>query len=198
MPTTIRQATKKTQKPRKRIGRQKWMWLHTAISSFFLPAAMIFLITGSLLPFHIRGSSHSQTHDILFDTPIGETNSDKLAALENQLSKQSLSHIWGTVKFNKSSVIWIDTSKTVRLKILDAGLAGELKVTQYSFFQRLIRFHFALSPPVKLFAVALSIAAALIFLTGVVLALQVPSLRKTTIRWTLIGFICTLILFIFA
>ncbi|QQE10898.1 hypothetical protein JD969_15535 [Planctomycetota bacterium] len=188
----------RSKKHKKMIKRPFWMWLHTVISSFYLSAALIFLITGALLPFHIRGSSESQTHEIIFDEPVDTTDTDMLNALTSELDKRSILHTWGTIKTGKESITWLDTNKLARLKITDAGFGGQLKITQYSFYQRLIRFHFALSPPVKIFAVSLTIAASLIFITGIVLALQVPSLRKTTIIWTAIGFVFTTLLFLLA
>ena len=188
-----RTSKSKKSKKKKLIKRPIWMKIHTIISAFFLPAAMIFLITGALLPFHIRGSSETETVYMEFDDPV-ESSSQMMGVLENEFAKRSMTKVFGKLRTKKNSISWSDTNKRVNLKITDAGFSGELKISEYSFYQKLIRFHFAVSPAIKIFAICFSIAAGLIFFTGVVLAIQVPSLRKDTIVWTVIGFVFTAVL----
>ena len=180
------------------LKRPFWLKFHTIIASFFLPIAAVFLISGILLVTGVRSRTEPQTFQLNFPTQIQNTDSAKLAIIEHQLDQRGSSHLYGTTYTRRGQFTWANSSLRASLRLDPGRTTGTLTIRPASFLSQLNHFHFAVTPLHETIAIATVIASAIIFLTGVILALQVKTLRRIAIIWTILGCVFTILVLIFA
>ena len=185
-------------KPPLTLKRPLFLKFHTIIASFFLPIVAIFLISGTLLVFNIHSRPNAQTYNITFPYKIENTDSAKLAIIEQQLDQRNIPHHAGTTFTRRGHLTYRDMDTRASLRLNPGRTSATLTIAKSDFISKLHHFHFAVTPLLKIIAIATVIASAIIFLTGVVLALQVKSLRRTAIIWTFLGIAFTILLLFLA
>ncbi|QQE10722.1 hypothetical protein JD969_14605 [Planctomycetota bacterium] len=186
--------TKKSHIPK----RPFWLKLHTIIASFFLPIAAIFLLSGIFLVTGVRSRTEPQTYDLVFTQQIDNSDSAKLAIIENELDARGISHMLGSTYTRRGELNWRNSSIRASLRLNTGRTTGTLTIQHASFLSKLNYFHFAVTPLHEVIAIATVIASTIIFLTGVVLAIQVKALRRTAIIWTALGTAFTIMVLIIA
>lgn len=162
------------------------MQVHALIAAFIFPVATMFLITGALYTWGIKGSYQDDVHEIRLDQPL-ERELGKLTGLaEAQLERLDLAPPSGNPKLKKYGphflLEWTGSSRDVVLEPTDDALVARLTVKHTTWYRHLVQLHKAKGGEVfKVYAAVLAISLATLLVTGFMLALQTPKLKQATI-----------------
>lgn len=160
--------------------------LHVVIAAVMLPAILLFLLTGSLYTWGIKGEYHTQTVELALAVPLQK---DKAAL--TQVATQALQARQIELPTGKPSVKdmgsayqleWTGASRDVLLEPTADPLKATLKIKDTSWYRHLVQLHKAKGGVVfKVYAAAAALSLLLLLISGVTLALQMPKLRAITL-----------------
>ncbi len=168
------------------------MKLHALLAAFMLPVACMFLITGALYTWGIKGHYSNESHNIILDKAL-TPNLEELVTLANaELQKLDIAVPSGNFKLKTAgqhfSLEWTGSKKDIILEPTDQPLIAKLTVKQTSWYRNLVQLHKAKGGVLfKLYAAGFAIALALLLISGFIMAWQTPKLRRLTLITSLLG-----------
>ena len=170
-----------------------WMKIHLYISTFFLPVAMIYAVTGGLEIFGFHGSSREQTIEVTLDEPLADDMDTRQAFVTNQLKKNSLPIPRGRPQTMRGQFVWgRPTGRNVMLRIVQAGNIAQIRIEVPSFYNRLALLHEARGGVVfNILAVGFAIAMIVIYISGILICWNAVKLRRAIILSTIAGLFVT-------
>ena len=179
-------------------NRFTWMQVHTYFSCFFLPIALLYIVTGVLYLFGIEGG-HSAEHEYVVSLPEGwpkDEESAKQIVLpimeEHQLGKLPedfyLEDTW---------IGWFGYKREVFFDPKQDPTNAVLKVNEHDLWHQLLLIHKGHAGNLFwLFAILLGISLTLSVVTGLLLAISVPKLRKSSLWVTFLGLLALVAVFV--
>jgi hypothetical protein len=174
------------------ISRLQLMKVHALLAAFIFPVALMFMVTGGLYTWGIKGSYSNTVYEI----PIREALQPELATLKalaaSELDKLELSYPSGEAKVKSigSSFMleWTGSSKDISLESSDNKLMAKLTVKETSWYRNLVQLHKAKGGVIfKVYAAVFAISIGLILFSGFMMAWQAPKLRRLTIGAVMAG-----------
>jgi hypothetical protein len=171
------------------------------LAAFIFPVALMFLITGSMYTWGIKGSYNVQPTFIELESPlIAET--DQLAAVAKaELDKQSIPYPSGTPKIKKGGTSfhleWSGSARDVVLHPTEDLLTAKLVVKETTWYRNLVQLHKAKGgQPFKVYAAILAASLFLILFSGFLMAWLIPKYRKQVAVASLGGVITFLLMIV--
>lgn len=168
------------------------MKYHAVLAAFILPVALMYMITGALYTWGIKGGYIDEYYDV----PLTESIQPELISLSQlakaELNKQGLSVPTGEPKIKKIGtnfmLDWAGSSKYVTLEPTADPLVAKLTVKHTTWYRTLVQLHKAKGGPVfKVYAVVFSIFMVLLLISGFIMAWQSPKLKRLTVFSSLTG-----------
>lgn len=168
--------------------KQTWMKVHLYLSLFFLPAALIYAITGSFYLFGIREEANATIHEIKIDSlPKGDEQSVILRILKENNLKIPKDTTLRTIRGNPSmgsirySVMVMKTRDGYVLRAVERSLYGILLLMHKGkggvYFD--------------IIAVGFSASLILFYVSGLIITSFCNKKRKPALLAFLLGFIIT-------
>lgn len=162
--------------------RSVWMQLHAYIACFFLPAALLYALTGGLYLLGYEGgvSKDSEYHYAL----EGGWPEDKNIA-RNIVIKE-MKRLGHDVALPKKYYLWEGkhdwfSFKREVLLIPEANGHVELKIMEHNFWRQLLLIHKGFAGDViKIFSILWGISLIFSQLSGVILALNIKKIRRNS------------------
>ncbi len=174
----------------KSLSRSFWMKCHAYIACFFLPFTVLYLATGVLHLFDIHGGIKNEYHYTV-PTPNGWPKDEAEAhdlVTDFLLDK---SHLGLSKDYYPGNDYhdWYGKNQEVMLKLTDDDKAASLTIKEHDLWLQLLLIHKGLAGVFFwvlgiLFGLHLLISA----VSGVILALQLPKIKSTSIHSFLVGF----------
>lgn len=167
------------------MNRLQLMKIHSLLAAFIFPVAIMFMVTGSLYTWGIKGSYFVETFDIPLEQAI-EPNLQELTVLaEEELNKLGLSVPSGHAKIKTMGsqflLDWTGSDKDISLAPTEDILVAKLTVKNTSWYRNLVQLHKAKGGIVfKVYAVIFSISMLLLLFSGFMMAWQTPKLKRLT------------------
>ena len=159
-----------------------WMKLHAYFACFFLPITLIYIITGMLYFFDIKGSV-SKDVEYFVSLPNGwpETEQQaKLFVLDNLKDKDHLAlpedYYWEGVHD------WYGHEQEVILSKTDDVNMAEIHIKEHDLLLQLLIIHKGFAGTFfKVFSIMFGLSLAFSTISGVVITLQLPQIKNTSI-----------------
>ncbi len=173
---------------------KKWMTWHNISSAFFLPLAMIFIITGALYMLDIRGETVRETVEFSGSTELLSDPPRLIEQLKKELPAEHLPLLDKQMENRRGSLVWGRfSSKHLTVSADREGNGLIVSVNRPSLFQTLMLAHMGKVDQLFVWFSVL-FAAVLIFsyLSGVVLAFR--CFRRMTIYTIAAGLVVTAII----
>ncbi|MFC3093923.1 PepSY domain-containing protein [Alteromonas sediminis] len=173
--------------------RPQLMKVHSILAAFILPVTVMFALTGSLYTWGIKGSYNEESYDIALQTPL-TSDVDVLKALAlSELSSKGLSKPEGKAKIKTIGqhfyLEWSGSSKDITLMPGPTEKKAILTIKHTSWYRTFVQLHKAKGGTAfKIFASLFAISLGLLLVSGFMMALQVPHLKKLALTSSLIGF----------
>lgn len=167
-----------------------WIKWHAYLSCFFLPFALLYSLTGILYLLDFKGSE-TVLHSVFIETdqPLPETELSALEIYESALKMYPQLPIERPENFwhDDHLVSWWHFQGEVLLlpTISESGLKGfQIRVEEYNFLKQLHFIHKGLAGlAFKVFGIFMGLSLLISIITGAVIALVMPKLK----RWAVIS-----------
>lgn len=175
------------------MNRMTMMKVHALLAAFVLPVACMFIITGALYTWGVTGGYVNDRYDIQLSEPL-EANLIELTALaEGEIEKRGLDNPTGKAKVKVSGahfrLEWTGSTMDVVVEPTSNPNVAKLTVKNASWYRNFVQLHKAKGGVLfKIYAAILSLSILVILLSGFVMALNTPTLRKMSIVTLLLGF----------
>jgi len=170
----------------KSIPRATLTQLHFLLAAFMFPVALMFLVTGSLYTWGIKGSYVSSTFDIPLDSPIQSEQASLETLMRDVLEQRDIALPSGTPSLRKVGTSfqleWTGSERDVLLEPTENPLVARLSVKETSWYRNFVQLHKAKGGILfKVYAAALAVSLFLMLATGFLLAWQVPRFRNQSV-----------------
>ena len=183
------------------MNRMKLMKVHALLASFILPVAIMFMVTGALYTWGIKGNYTNDVYEVQLSKPIQSNVSELTNIAQLELEKLATSYPEGEplLKVYGSHFLleWTGSSKDVILEPTDNELIAKLTVKHTSWYRNLVQLHKAKGGiAFKIYAVVLAISIGVLLISGFIMAWQTPKLKHFTLITSLVG-LCSFIVFVY-
>jgi hypothetical protein len=183
------------------MNRMTLMKVHVILAAFILPAALMFMITGALYSWDIKGNYSNDVYEIPLSKPIQSDVAELTNLAQLELDKLSTKHPEGkpTIKVYGSHFLleWSGSSKDVILEPTANDRIAKLTVKHTTWYRNLVQLHKAKGGTAfKVYAVVFALAILALLISGFIMAWQTPKLKRITLFTTLAG-LGSFVIFVF-
>lgn len=181
------------------ITRIQLMKVHALLAAFTLPVAVMFMVTGALYTWGIKGSYTQEVYEVpLTETLIPElVTLTSLAVRELDVRDISLPEGKAKVKTIGSAFMleWTGSTKDISLEPTDRDLVAKLTVKETSWYRNLVQLHKAKGGVVfKVYAAFFAFVLGMLLISGFMMAWQTPKLKRITLGAFAAGIISFLVI----
>ena len=168
------------------ITRIQLMKVHALLAAFTLPVAVMFMVTGALYTWGIKGSYTNEVYEV----PLTEMLTPELTTLTSlvvkELDQRDISLPEGKAKVKKIGsafmLEWTGSTKDISLEPTDRDLVAKLTVKETSWYRNLVQLHKAKGGVVfKVYAAFFAFVLGLLLISGFMMAWQTPKLKRITL-----------------
>lgn len=174
------------------LERTSLMKIHMLLAAFMLPVALMFLVTGGLYTWGIKGSYETAHIEVRLGKPM-EADKEALKALvRNELEQRQLELPSGKAGIRKVGdsfqFEWTGSSMDVVLEQTDDPLVANMQIKQPDALRHFVQLHKAKGGVAfKVYAALLATTLFILLVSGFILAWQLPKYRKMTAVATAAG-----------
>lgn len=174
------------------MNRLMLMKFHALLAAFILPVMVMFLVTGALYTWGIKGNYSNDVYEIQLSKPIQSDLSELMSIAQLELENLNTGFPEGKPKLKVYGshflLEWTGSSKDVILEPTDKALVAKLTVKHTSWYRNLVQLHKAKGGiAFKVYAVVLAISLGALLVSGFIMALQTPKLKRFTLITSLVG-----------
>jgi len=168
------------------ITRMQLMKVHAILAAFIFPVAIMFMITGALYTWGIKGGYSNEVYSIQYTQELKPELTSLKALAERELDNLKLSYPTGEAKIksigNDFILEWTGSSKDISLEPSNDTRVAKLTIKHTSWYRNLVQLHKAKGGIVfKVYAAFFAIAMGFILFSGFMMAWQAPKLKRLTI-----------------
>ena len=168
------------------MNRMTLIKVHILLSTFMLPAALMFLITGGLYTWGYKGSYISEEYAVELAAPLTADTEQLVAVAKAELDARSIAYPTGKAGVKKIGsayrLEWTGAGLDVLLEPTGSPETATLTIKQTTWYRNLVQLHKAKGgTPFRIYAALLAISLFVILLSGVIMAWQVPKFKKQAI-----------------
>lgn len=178
--------------------RIKIVKVHMLLAAFIFPAAVMFLITGGLYTWGVKGSYSDEVYLIELNEPLTADISQIKSLMKQELHKLSIEAPSGQASLKKGGTSfraeWTGSKRDVVLEPTDHVTSARLTVKETTWYRNLVQLHKAKGgQPFKIYAAVLALSLLIILTTGFVIAFQIPKYRRSAISAAAVGVVLFLV-----
>lgn len=161
--------------------------IHLWLAALLFPAILMFLATGALYTWGISGKTVDSTREVALSAPLDPKNEAALRDLAlAQLAAAGLDAPTGKARVRKSGTgyvyEWTGARRDVTVEPTAEPLVAKVTIKEATLHRIMVQLHKAKAgAPFKVYATILAVALFLLVLTGLIIGLQTPLLRRATI-----------------
>ncbi|MCF6289208.1 MAG: PepSY domain-containing protein [Proteobacteria bacterium] len=185
------------------INRVTLMKVHALLAAFILPAAILFLLTGALYTWGIKGNYAVVVHELHLNQPMQDDLVELVTLAKTELIKQDKNPPSGQAKIKRIGssfkLEWTGANMDIILEPTSQPLIAKLEIKQTSWHRQFVQLHKAKGgTPFKVYAAVFATILMLLLVTGFIMAWQMPKLRKLTLASTLLGIAAFIVVVIYS
>ncbi|TNE74332.1 hypothetical protein EP331_02230 [bacterium] len=175
------------------MDRKSLMSLHTIVAAFIMPVAIVFLVTGSLYTWGIKGSVNTEKVTETLETPLNTQSIDSVVEhVTHFIESKGYSAPSGTYNFtlNGPSVSgrWSGANMDLSFSTSYDGKTLVYEMRHTTWYSHLVQLHKAKGGTAfKVYAVILAVSLLLLLISGYMMAFQMPKYRKQALVATVTG-----------
>ncbi|MDR8522710.1 MULTISPECIES: hypothetical protein [Shewanella] len=166
-----------------------WMKLHAYLACFFLPITLVYIVTGTLYMFDIKGDVNKEyEYSVTLTDGWPETEALALPLVNRFLLDKSHKALPGDYYFENGNHDWYGFRQEVILIKPDAGDTAKLVVKEHDLLLQLLIVHKGFAGQFfKWFSVLFAASLSFSIISGVVITLQLPQLKTPALYSILAG-----------
>ena len=169
--------------------RMLWMKLHAYLACFFLPITLLYIVTGMLYFFDFKGEVKSEV-EYFFEVKEGFPKTEEKAEqiVRNYLVKDKFVELPQDYYLYKGTHDWYGHEREVILKPTDKENVVEIHIMEHDLLLQLLIVHKGFAGTFfKIFSILFGLALLFSVISGVVITLQLPQLKKTSMYGIVAG-----------
>jgi hypothetical protein len=179
-------------KRRERVNRVILIKLHMLLAAFIFPVAFMFMVTGGLYTWGIKGAYQSESHLVNLAQPLEGEQAELVAIVTTELQRRSITPPSGAAKIKRGGTSfkleWTGARRDVELEPTKDPLKATLTIKETSWYRNLVQLHKAKGGVMfKIYAATLAVSLFIILLSGFLMAWQVPKYRSVSLLAGLAG-----------
>ena len=180
------------------MNRKTLVEIHMLLASFMFPVALMFLITGGLYTWGLKGSYNSEVHTISLEKPLAADQEYLVSLARRELERLGVSVPSGGASLKKGGTSWkLEWTGSARDIVLEPTvneLVAQLTVKETTWYRNLVQLHKAKGGQLfKFYAAGLAVALFIILFSGFVMAWQMPAYRKRALVFSAAGVVIFLL-----
>jgi hypothetical protein len=153
------------------------------LAAFIFPVALMFLITGGLYTWGIKGSYESDSYNLTLQTPLSRDQESLIVMTRTELQDRMIPLPSGAAKLKSSGTSfyleWTGADHDVQLEPTSDALVAKLTIKETSWYRQFVQLHKAKGGSLfKVYAAFLAISLFTILFSGFVMAWQIPKYRR--------------------
>ncbi|MGB0833327.1 MAG: hypothetical protein ACPGR2_02280 [Psychrobium sp.] len=159
-----------------------WMKLHAYFSCFFLPLTLVYIVSGVLYLFDIKGSVLKESrYEITSTVEVKNQQQAELIAAQYLVDNNHAS-LPSDYFEDHSGHSWYGYKHEVILSLDENNVARELMVKEHDFFLKLLIIHKGYAGFLFwLLGIALGLSLTFSLISGVVISLQMPQVKNMSL-----------------
>jgi hypothetical protein len=174
--------------------------IHLMLAAFMFPVALMFLITGALYIWEIKGATEPTDYNITLSSPLEENDAALKAIVEKELQRLNIAVPTGTSKAKSTPKAiqydWTGSKRDIHLEAPINSLEAKLTIKEGTWYRNFVQLHKAKGGLLfKIYATGLAIALFLLLASGFLMAWMVPKYRQLTAITASSGLLIFIILF---
>ncbi len=160
--------------------------IHLLLATFMLPVALMFLLTGALYTWGIKGHYDTTTHEIRLDAPLSRDLGSLTELAEGELTRLGIDQPTGKPGLKTAGTSfrleWTGSNRDLLLAPTDDPLIASLSIKDTQWHRVFVQLHKAKGGAgFKVYAALFATALFLILCTGFLMAWQAPRYRRPAI-----------------
>ena len=160
--------------------------LHLAFAAFMFPAVLMFLTTGALYTWGNKGEWYEESATVALNQPLTQQSEGDITSFAvQQMVDRDLPIPSGKLSVTageEASLTWIGARSEISISKGDDPLIANVDVKEASMHRWLVQLHKAKgSTAFKVYASFLAITLLMLVVSGIVMGLQVKSMRRLTL-----------------
>ena len=176
--------------------------IHMLLAAFIFPVAVMFLVTGSLYTWDIKGSYVSDVYMIELAKPLTGDQQALRSLVEQELAARSIDLPSGAAKVKQGGTSfkleWTGAARDVVLEPTADGAVAKLTIKETTWYRNLVQLHKAKGGQLfKVYAAILAVSLFTILASGFLMAWQVPKYRRQALIFSALG-VCMFLLMVAA
>ena len=163
--------------------RMLWMKLHAYFACFFLPITLLYILTGMLYFFDIKGDITAEV-EYFIDVPEGFSENEKVSEkiVHDYLVAERYVEVPSEYYWYEGVHYWYNHEREVVLKRTDKAKVLEIHVKEHDWLEQLLIVHKGFAGNFfKIFSILFGLALTFSVISGVVITLQLPQLKTTSL-----------------
>ena len=165
------------------LNRMTLIRVHMYLAVFMFPVALMFLITGGLYTWSVKGSYETESVPVNLTAPLTDDLQVLRSLVEAELDSRGLPYPSGKPGVKKGGTSykleWTGASRDVVLEPTPDPLVATLTIKETTLYRNFVQLHKAKGGIVfKFYAAGLATALFLILLSGFIVAWQMPKYRR--------------------
>jgi len=160
--------------------------LHLTFAAVMFPAVLMFLVTGALYTWGNKGEWYEESANVALNEPLTtQSEGDITSFAVQQMVQRDLPIPSGKLSVTEgedASLTWSGARSEISIKQGDDPLVANVDVKEASMHRWLVQLHKAKgSTAFKVYASFLALVLFLLVASGIVMGLQVKSMRRLTL-----------------
>ena len=156
---------------------------HMLLASFMFPVALMFLITGALYTWGIKGSYDNRELIVSVSEPLVKDEKSLKSIVEAELARQGIAPPSGKTRISSIADAyhfeWTGSRRDVLLQPTGNPLEARLTVKETSWYRTFVQLHKAKGGTLfKVYAAGFAVALFILLASGFIMAWQVPAFRR--------------------
>lgn len=170
-------------------SRMLWMKLHAYFACFFLPITLVYIVTGMLYFFDIKGEKKSEVeYFFTLEQPWPEDKVIAKKIVEDYLVGEKYVELPEDYYLWEGKHDWYGHEREVLLKPTDKEGVVEIHITEHDLLMQLLIVHKGFAGTFfKIFSIMFGLSLTFSVISGVVITLQLPQLKKTSMLSIIAG-----------
>jgi hypothetical protein len=170
------------------------MKAHALLAAFILPVTIMFIVTGALYTWGIKGTYSNEVYDIELSAPLQPDQAALEALARKELERRSSEAPKGQAKLKTYGdhflLEWTGSSKDIILEPTKDPLVAKFTIKNTTWYRNFVQVHKAKGGVIfKVYAVVFALALLAILSSGFMMAWQTPKLRRLSIVSLLLGLV---------
>ncbi|NRB37384.1 MAG: PepSY domain-containing protein [Pseudomonadales bacterium] len=183
------------------LKRKNLVTIHMLVAGFIFPVLLMFLFTGALYTWGIKGGYESQDYDVMLEAPLQADQEMLLAVVNKKLLALNITQPTGQAKVKNIGadfqLQWTGSNRNVILQTSDNALLARMTIENSQAYRVFVQLHKAKGGVAfKVYAAIFAAALLLLLISGFIMAWQMPKYRQPVLISATLGMITFILMIV--